>query len=105
MEDARLLLAADVVGGPAQESPVVQLRHGRVGDDTLAAGSAEVTAGDVYCVGRVVERPAEGVLLWVGVNSAAHLGVLVAAHSVRGDLPRRTHGGVCKRKRPYSASD
>lgn len=98
MEDARLPLAADVVGGPAQERPIVQLRHGCVGDDALTAGGAEVTAGDVYRVGRVVEGPAEGVLLWVGVHRAAHLGVLVAAHGVGGDLPRRTHGRVCKRE-------
>lgn len=94
MEDARLPLVADVVGGPAEERPIVQLRHGRVGDDAVAAGGAEVAAGNVYRVGRVVEGPAEGVLLGVGVHGAAHFSVLIATHGVGGDLPRRAHGGV-----------
>lgn len=45
MEDARQLLGADGVSGPAEEGAVVQGRHGCVGDDAVAAQGGEASLG------------------------------------------------------------
>lgn len=103
MEDTRLPLTAYVVRGPAEKRPIVQLCHGRVGNDAVATGGAEVAAGDVNGICRIVECPSEGAFHGVGIHGTAHLSVLITAHGVRGDLTRGTHGGVCRWERRGSA--
>lgn len=47
------------VGGPAQQSPIVQLGHGGIGDDTARSGPGYVSRAHLHALRRVVESPPE----------------------------------------------
>ena len=95
VENARFLLGADGVGGPAEQRAVVKGGDGRVGDDAVAAGGGEAALRHVDHVCCVVEGPVEGGLQRVGLHRARHFSVLVPAHGIARHLPRGAHRGVC----------
>lgn len=96
LEDARLPLLPHRVGSPTQQESVVHLCVGCVCYHTKSQIVCYVNLGDVGGRHGVVEHPAEGHLLWVGIHFTGDVNHLVASDAVHPALPRPTHRRVVK---------
>jgi hypothetical protein len=88
VKDTRHSLVADAVGGPAQQGPVVELRHGSVGHDTGGAGPSDVRRSHVQTLRGVVERPPEMNVWGIRIYFTRYICLLLLGNSVYPRLVR-----------------
>lgn len=103
VEDTGIFLLAGCVAGPAHDSAIVHLRHGRVREHglrrsrpTTSSGSSVAGLGNVDRLGRVVEGPLETVGGRVRLNLTHHMCVLMACYAVHTLLVWSTDRLVCE---------
>lgn len=97
MEEAGGLLLADAICRRAEQRAVVELGHGLVGDNGGGAVAGYVTGGHIDALGRIVERPLEFHVRWIGVHDALNLGRLMFRDPVDSGLVGRTCGCIWNR--------
>lgn len=100
MEDARLRLEAEGIGGPAEQSPEIHFTARCVAQDRDGAvGRGPVSRSQVDQFAGAVERPAETRGARLGFNVTFHFARQSLGASVRILLLRTTHGLVCFQKK------
>lgn len=88
VKDAGQSLVSDLVGGVAQQSPVIEFGHRGVGDDAGRAAPGDVRRRDIDGIRGVVEGPAELHVRGVSVHLADDLGPFLLGHPVDPRLVR-----------------
>lgn len=88
-------LLTDPVRGVAQESAVIQFRHGSVGHDAGRPRAGDVRRRHVHAVRRVVEHPSELHVGGIGVHLAFDFRLFLLGDTVHPHLVRFARRGDC----------